>query len=122
MKSLTLFFVLVALQLSSANASEHIEKMCAKIKQCALSHVASDEIPEQMKAMVVQVIDSQCTAMASRYDVIFEEAGLQDKAKACVDSIVEQRCDDLLSDKGSPDTPACAEFEAAANEANIDLK
>lgn len=115
--SLVLFFMIS----SAAYASEHTEKMCAKIKECALSEAAGNEIPEQMKAIVVQMIDSQCATMASRYDASFEQAGLQDKANACVDSIVEQSCEDLMSNKESPDTEACRSFENAARDAGISV-
>jgi hypothetical protein len=112
-------FILAGLNI--ANASEHTEKMCAKIKECALSQAAGNQIPEQMKDIIVQMIDSQCASMASQYDASFEEAGLQEMSNACVDSIVEQSCDELLTIKGTPDTKACKEFETAANDANVEL-
>lgn len=82
--------LLMLVGLNSVSASEHTEKMCAQIKQCALSQAASRQIPEQMKGIVVQMIDSQCATTASRYDSSFEQAGLQDLSNACVDSIVDQ--------------------------------
>jgi len=121
MKSLTLFIIVMAVSINAVNASERTEKMCAKIKECALSDAAGQYIPEQMKAIVIQMIDTQCETMADRYNAKFEEAGLQDKSNACVDSIVDQSCDDLIATQGTPNTAACKDFEKAANEAGVEL-
>ena len=119
MKLLILSVLFSAFILNSANASEHSEKMCSKIKECVLSQAGGDEIPEQMKAIFIQTVDSQCAAMASRYADKYEAAGVQGKANACVDSIVEQSCEKLMSNNGEPDTQDCKDFEKAANEAGI---
>lgn len=113
--------LLILVNLSIANASEHTEKMCAKVKECAISQVAGNQIPEQMKDIIIQMIDSQCDTMASRYDAGFKEAGLQELSNACVDSIVDQSCEDLLAIKGTPNTKACKEFETQANDAGVEL-
>lgn len=113
--------LLIFAGLSIANASEHTEKMCAKVKECALSQAAGNQIPEQMKTIIIQMIDSQCVTMASRYDDRFEQAGLQELSNACVDSIVAQNCDELLATRGTPNTKACKEFETQANDAGVEL-
>ncbi|MBL4672299.1 MAG: hypothetical protein JKX81_08550 [Arenicella sp.] len=113
--------LLILAGLNMANASEHTEKMCAKIKECALSQAAGNQIPEQLKDIIIQMVDSQCGTMANRYDASFAEAGLQELSNACVDSIVEQSCGDLLVIKGTPNTKACKEFETVANEAGVEL-
>ena len=121
MKLFKFFLFAAAFSLSSAEASEHTEKLCTKIKQCALSQAGGEQIPEQMKAIVIQMIDSQCRSIAGRYDAEFEEADLQGMANACVDSIVEQSCEDLVGSKGSAETTECKEFETAADDAGIEL-
>lgn len=103
-------------------ASEHTEKMCEKIRECALGEVAANQVPEQMKDLVLHMINSQCDAMAARYDAQFAEAGLRDKAEACVDSIVVQECGELLATKGRPNTEACVDFEQAANDAGFETQ
>ncbi len=100
-------------------ASEHTEKMCEKIRECALGEIAANQVPEQMKDLVLHMINSQCDTMAARYDAQFAEAGLRVKAEACVDSIVVQECGELLATKGRPNTEACVDFEQAANEAGF---
>lgn len=100
-------------------ASEHTEKVCEKIRECALGEIAANQVPEQMKDLVMHMINSQCDTIAARYDEQFAEAGLRDKAEVCVDSIVVQECSDLLATKGRPNTQACIDFEQAANDAGI---
>jgi len=128
MKSSNLIIAIVVSMLSAttltakgADASEHTEKMCAKVKECALSDAAGNQVPEEMRAVIVQMIDSQCATMASRYNAKFKEAGLQDKSNACVDSIVKQSCDEIIATNGAPTTKACKDFEQAANDAGIDI-
>lgn len=118
-----LILTVAAFAVTEANASERTEKICAKIKECTLNQPDSIEIPEQMKAIVTQVIDNQCVAMAETYDAKFEQAGLQAKATACVDSMVNQSCKDLVSSNynGRSNTKACNDFEKAANDAGVDV-
>jgi hypothetical protein len=107
--------------LNAVSASEHTEKMCNKIKECGLSQAASSQIPEQMRGIIIKMIDSQCATMVSHYDSKFEQAGLQDLSNACVDSIVDQNCEDLLASRGTPNTKACKDFEAVANDTGVEL-
>jgi len=104
-QALLLSFVLLSMN-STVLASEHTEKMCEKIRECALGEIAANQVPEQMKDLVLHMIK-------------FAEAGLRDKAEACVDSIVVQECGELLATKGRPNTQACVDFEQAANDAGF---
>lgn len=120
MKHIALIITLALPLLSTSSiASEHTEKMCEKIRECALGEIAANQVPDQMKDLVIHMINSQCDTMAERYDAEFAQAGLRDKAEACVDSIVVQECDALLATKGRPNTQACVDFEQAANDAGI---
>lgn len=114
--------LLLAFISTPAPASEHTEKMCEKIRECALGEIATNQVPEQMKDLVLHMINSQCDTMAERYDAEFAEAGLRDKAEACVDSIVVQECSELLASKGRPNTQACVDFEQSANDAGFETK
>lgn len=118
MQTLVLGFALLSMN-SPILASEHTEKMCEKIRECALGEIAANQVPEQMKDLVLHMINNQCDTMAARYDAQFAEAGLRDKAEACVDSIVVQECGELLATKGRPNTEACVDFEQAANDAGF---
>ena len=106
---------------STTAASEHSEQICSKIRQCVLSDAVEGGISDQMKDIVEQMIDSQCATMAARYDRQFEEAGLQQKSHACVDSFVDQGCEEVVATRGTPDTQACNDFEQAASDAGIEL-
>jgi hypothetical protein len=109
--------LLILVGMNIANASEHTEKMCAKVKECALSQAAGNQISVELKDIIIQMVDSQCGTMASRYDAGFKEAGLQKLSNACVDS----SCEDLLAIKGTPNTKACKHFETVANDAGVEL-
>ncbi len=117
-QALVIGFVLLSIN-NTVLASEHTEKMCEKIRECALGEIAANQVPEQMQDLVLHMINNQCDTMAARYDAQFTEAGLRDKAEACVDSIVVQECGELLATKGRPNTEACVDFEQAANDAGF---
>ena len=116
-----LYLLAYSLLPSTTEASEYTEKICSKIRQCVLSDAVEGGISDQMKDIVEQMIDSQCATMAARYDSQFDEAGLRQKSHACVDSFVDQRCEEVVATRGIPDTQACNDFEQAASAAGIEL-
>jgi len=102
MKSLIFFLITVAFSIG-ANASERNEALCSKVKECVLSEAFPGE-------------------MLKRYDAEFKENGLQDQSNACVDSIIEQPCSELMASKGEATTQSCKDFETAAEAAGVELK
>ena len=121
----TLMTLSFALLLSTSVYAEDFdyEKMCGKIKHCALEEISkSSEVPPGMEQVFEQMFDAQCASMLSAYTQKFEDANLNDQANACASSIYDQSCDELMAAKGEPNTQAGKDFEKAADEAGIDLK
>lgn len=106
----------------SVSADEKIDQLCAKMKQCALAQVDSQGLPPQVRETMVNLFDSQCVAMTKQYSVSINEAGLKDESYACIDSITEQSCDQIVGSQGQVKTPECEEFEKAAEAAEVDLE
>jgi len=121
MKSLIFFLITVAFSIG-ANASERNEALCSKVKECVLSEAFPGEVSDELQAFVIQTVDAQCATMLKRYDAEFKENGLQDQSNACVDSIIEQPCSELMASKGEATTQSCKDFETAAEAAGVELK
>lgn len=116
--------LLMPLMPISANAelTEAADRMCEKIKQCSFQAVDDQGLPPEMKEMITAMMDEQCATMTQNYRVkSVEEAGLADQAEKCVDSIVAISCKEMMESQGSFETPACKEYEAAADKAGIKL-
>lgn len=107
-----------------ADLDGSMDELCAKMKTCALGEVKKQGLPAGMEQMMVGMMEGMCTAWVQPYSSAIGQAGLEDKAEACVESVVSQSCDSLMaqSQDGPFTSAACKEFEAAADEAGVDLK
>ena len=109
------------MNVAHADMTEKTDQLCEKMKTCAVEQMGADQPPgivEMMKGM----FDSMCASMIEPYATTFTEEGLEDKAEACMDSILETSCEVLMASQGDAhESPECKEFEAAADEAGVDL-
>lgn len=123
MKTLVVFLATVLFS-SIVNAeSFDYEKMCEKVKSCALAEISkTSEVPPGMEDVFAQMFDAQCASMLTAYTQKFDDANINKQADACASSIYDMSCDELMASQGDPTTPACKDFEKAAEDAGIDLK
>lgn len=98
-----------------------VTEMCDKMKSCVMESVSSQQIPEEMMKGIVDQVTQQCLTEFAKKSAELIEAGLEDKANACADSMIEMSCTDLMQQNDDNKTEACAEFEKDAKEAGIDL-
>ena len=107
-----------------ADLNGSMDELCEKMKTCALGEVKKQGLPEGMEQMMVGMFEGMCAAWVKPYASTIGQAGLEDKAEACVESVVSQSCDALMtqSENGPFTSDECKEFEAAADEAGVDLE
>lgn len=117
------FAVSLSAQISEVQAEEvKGQQICDKIKTCVFETLGDQAGSEQIKAMLMNQLDTQCAAtFAGKQDEI-KEAGLVDEANACADAMLAMSCNDLMTPNGARTTEACTEFEEAAEEAGLELK
>ena len=112
---------LLFMNTAHADLKDKTDQLCEKMKTCAVEEMGGEQPPgiiEMMKGM----FDSMCASMIQPYATTFTEEGLEDKAEACLDTIIETSCEVLMDAQGKThDSPECKEFEAAADEAGVDL-
>jgi len=102
-----------------AQDSEVTEKMCAKVKTCAVEQMGAD-VPPEMIQMMEGMFDGMCASMLAEQYAEIDNAGLEDEANACAESFIATSCDEIMANEGEFSTPACDEFKEAADAAGID--
>lgn len=119
---ITVFALLLAAtsHLSFADdLAEATDKLCEKMKSCGQQQLKEQNLPPEMAQMMEGMFDGMCQTMVAPYVLSTKDAGLEDKAIACLESFNNKSCDELMKNNGG-DTDECKEFEKAANEAYPD--
>ncbi len=112
------------LSINSAAANDNAdykEQLCGKVKQCGLGQMVATDVPDFMRDIIVQTIDSQCVVIASNYETQIVAADLEEEAKLCVHSLENQSCEQLLATQGEPNTQECNDFLKLAESEGIDF-
>lgn len=117
-----LFSVLLILLFSTAatadNVTEMSDSLCKKVKACGMEQIQQQQIPPEMEQMMVAMFDGMCATMVSPYLNRSFDAGLEEKAVACLEAVEELSCPELMEGKGDR-VPACKEYKEAAEAAGI---
>lgn len=112
MKSI-LFIALLSLAqwVMAENMDQQSLQMCEKVKSCALAELDGQELPEEMRTMVMASMDGMCQAMDSSFkeDKINEYADLYKQAELCMESLMSLSCDSFMN--GETETAACTDLE-----------
>ena len=102
----------------NAQSTEATDKMCAKIKVCALEQLGPDSPPE-VAQMMESMFDGICDNMLQSYYNSAADAGIEGKAQACAESFEALSCDVIMSGDENI-SPECDELKKAAEEAGIE--
>ena len=99
--------------------SDRVGELCQKMKVCGQEELAKQDLPPEMAQMMEGMFSGMCQAMVAPYVVSAQNAGLEKKAVACLDSFMDKSCQELMQNDGG-DTEECQEFQKAADEAYPD--
>jgi hypothetical protein len=100
----------------AANADEFtegVQKLCDKMKQCAMESLKGQEIPPEMKGMIEQQLDQSCVSLEQNYAAALQNEELYQPAIACMNSLLSKSCEEIQQ-SGTNQTGACKELEAKA--------
>ncbi|PCJ35039.1 MAG: hypothetical protein COA75_11690 [Cellvibrionales bacterium] len=118
-KALLLLFALTLPGITTATSlNEATDNLCRKIKSCATTQLAQQDLPPAMLQMMKAMFDETCASMISPYADKATDAGLEKKTIACIESINTLSCPALMQDSGG-ETAECKTLERAANQAGI---
>lgn len=112
-RSVLFVIALAVTELQAGSLDDKSGLLCQRIEQCAWTRLDADNMPEdsqqQLKASLNAVCDSIRKDMAPARSRHFEQS-----AEACIDSMLAQSCDELVT-TSSP-TQACQQLaEEQAN-------
>jgi len=119
------FFLVLVLLVPTINllhAQIDVLPVCERVKQCALNSFDENQMPEQMREVIVQQIDQKCASEFSDKQKEIQQAGLIPSANQCLDSMLDLSCTQLLSFNESQSTQACRTFRDSAEKAGIELE
>ena len=119
MKFTTLLFALLFAGLVQADdIADSSQRICAKVKTCGVAQLEAQGLQSEMVDMMKAMFDGMCQSMVAPYINRANDAGLEKKAMACLDTIEDMSCDQLMNGDGNQ-TEECKELEKAADEAGL---
>lgn len=108
--------VLFSAPASASDYQESYDRLCNKMKSCAMSQMEDAEgMSEDMKAMVMNSLNSMCKSIEVGFGTALVYQDLLSSAAQCMDSMAEQSCESLQGSNGDK-TPQCVEFRQKAEE------
>ena len=122
-KKLLLLLTLLLPLSANADLNDDARALCGKIKSCAVIELNKQLLSPDEKSAILGIYGEPCIASVNKNEKAIVSAGLENQAKACLNSLETQSCSVLLdsSGKGAVTTPVCTEFEGAAKAAGINL-
>ncbi len=105
-----------------ADLDEAIDQMCGKMKTCSIAQIKDQGLPEEMIGAMTAMFDGMCKTWMTPYANTLGQAGLENKAEACIDSMVSESCEKIMQSEGNFRSKECVEFEKAADAAGVDLE
>lgn len=87
---------------------------CDKTKACIMQSMGNEEeLPPEIRAMIVAQLDSACIGIQQSYGAASENHPLAASAAACMRSIAALDCDEL--NNGDTETPECQAYQDKAD-------
>tara|TARA_R110001592_G_scaffold28990_11_gene105578 strand:- start:3586 stop:4110 length:525 start_codon:yes stop_codon:yes gene_type:complete len=103
----------VSLQLQADDMADSYNKMCEKIKSCAMKNMGQVDLSPDMRAMVTASLDGMCVSLQQQFDGVVSKHPLYSSAAACLKSMTGLSCDEIENMEDSA-TPECARYEKMA--------
>ena len=90
--------------------------LCDNIRTCALEQIAEENLTEEMRQMMMPMMDNMCTTMQSKVQEVPAGHPLYEPALLCMRSMESLTCEQMR-DEDQVMTPECKEYERLAREA-----
>ena len=116
----TRFLVMLTLPLLSLVASADditsaASGLCEKVRSCAMSQVAEEDLTPEMRQMMEPMLDSMCDNMQSRVQEVSAGHPLYQPAVACMRSMEALSCEAMRS-SDNLQTEECKAYEEKARD------
>ncbi len=87
------------------------EKVCSRVKTCVLESMEGQDVPQNMKDMLIGQLDSQCIDGYKAEEQKLIDAGLEDEANACAADMLKLSCPELMDPNQAKQLKSCQDFE-----------
>jgi len=112
---------ILALMLSGYSSADDLtdaaERLCDKIKTCALVAVAGQDLSDELRQQMDPVLENNCAELRSRMQAVSANEKLYQPAVGCLRSMASLGCN-LLHNASEVKTPECAEYDRLVKEAS----
>ena len=89
------------------------DALCQKQRSCLMGQMSGQEMPPQMRQMMLQMVDGMCQSMQQNYATAGAQGHpLYDQATACMRSLSSLSCQAM--ENGQVETQECQEYERQA--------
>jgi hypothetical protein len=109
----------VSTTLSVAAAADDLtstaQALCEKVRSCAMSQVAQEDLTPELRQMMEPMLDSMCDQVRSRVQGVSTGHPLYQPAVACMRSMESLTCEDMRSGENLQ-TAECEAYEKQARE------
>ena len=100
---------------SAGDITSSAKALCEKVRSCAMSQVAQEDLTPELRQMMEPMLDSMCDQVESRVQDVSTEHPLYQPALACMRSMEALTCEDLRSGENLQ-TAECEAYEKQARE------
>lgn len=108
--TLSLCLYLLATQaVFASDIQSSVNRLCEKVEQCMMPEIEASDIPASMLDQMVTQMRNQCRSMYDWSDKVLE-GDLKDAAIACLDSMSDVSCDELMGEN-EIQTAECKAYE-----------
>jgi hypothetical protein len=116
------FFILglvVTLPAHSDDLTTAAMELCEKVKSCAMTQVAEEDLTPEVRQMMEPMLDNMCADMRNTMGEVPAGHPLYQPALACMRSMEDLSCE-MMQDPQGMETPECKAYEKLAGEASVD--
>lgn len=100
---------------SADDITSAAKDLCEKVRSCAMSQVAEEDLTPELRQMMEPMLDNMCANMQSKVQEVATGHPLYQPSIACMRSMEALSCEDM-QDPARMQTPECEAYEKLARE------
>ena len=106
---------MLSIVVSADDITSAVSGLCEKVRSCAMSQVAEEDLTPEMRQMMQPMLDTMCDNMQSRVQEVSPGHPLYQPAVACMRSMEALSCEAMRSGENLQ-TKECEAYEELAKE------
>lgn len=91
------------------------QDLCEKVKACAMSQMAEEELTPEVREMMQPMLDNMCVNMQDKVSEVPAGHPMYAPATKCMSSMATLSCEEMMN-SGEANTPECEAYRKLAEE------